>query len=141
MPVGDLGPDEVVTTARDSTLSDLAEQLRSENVGAAVVTEDDEPVGIVTDRDVALAVAESDDAASMSVEDVMTENPATIREDAEAMEISRTIDEQNVRRIPVVDENDQLTGIVTLDDLVATIGEQLDHVSETIESQSPDYRP
>lgn len=115
--------------------------MRSENVGAAVVTEDDEPVGIVTDRDVALAVAESDDAASMSVEDVMTEDPATIREDAEAMEISRTIDEQNVRRIPVVDENDRLSGIVTLDDLVATMGEQLDHVSETIESQSPDYRP
>ncbi|MFC4451717.1 CBS domain-containing protein [Halorussus aquaticus] len=141
MPVSDLGPDEVVTTARDSTLSDLAEQLRSENVGAAVVTEDDEPVGIVTDRDVALAVAESDDAASMSVDDVMTEDPVTIREDADAMEISRTIEEQNVRRVPVVDENDRLTGIVTLDDLVATIGEQLDNVSETIESQSPDYRP
>jgi CBS domain-containing protein len=141
MPVGDLGPDEVVTTERDSTLSDVAEQLRTENVGAAVVAEDDEPVGIVTDRDIALAVAESDEVASMSAEEVMTEDPATLPEDAEAMEISRTIKEQNVRRIPVVDENDQLTGIVTLDDLVATIGEQLDDVSETIEAQSPDYEP
>jgi CBS domain-containing protein len=141
MPVGDLGPDEVVTTERDSTLSDVAEQLRTENVGAAVVAEDDEPVGIVTDRDIALAVAESDEVASMSAEEVMTEDPAALPEDAEAMEISRTIEEQNVRRIPVVDENDQLTGIVTLDDLVATIGEQLDNVSETIEAQSPDYEP
>lgn len=40
-----------------------------------------------------------------------------------------------------MDENDELTGIVTVDDLVATIGEQLDNVSETIEAQSPDYEP
>lgn len=71
----------------------------------------------------------------------MTEDPVTLREDEEAMEISRTINENNVRRIPVVDEDDTLTGIVTLDDLVATIGEQLDHVADTIEVQSPDYSP
>lgn len=141
MPVGDLGPDNVVTTERDSTLGDVVEKLESENVGAVVVAEDDGPVGIVTDRDIALAVNQGDDVASMSVEDVMTEDPVTLREDAEAMEISRVIDEHNVRRIPVIDENGTLTGIVTLDDLVATIGEQLDNVSDTIEAQSPEYSP
>ena len=71
----------------------------------------------------------------------MTENPVTLPEDEEGIEISRTIDEQNVRRIPVVDDNGKLTGIVTLDDLIATIGEQLDNVADTIEVQSPDYSP
>ena len=141
MPVGDLGPDDVVTANRDSTLGNIVEQLESENVGAVVIAEDDKPVGIVTDRDVALAVNQSDDVASVSAEDVMTEDPVTLREDAEAIEISRIIGEHNVRRIPVVDENGVLTGIVTLDDLVATIGEQLDNVAETIEAQSPEYRP
>lgn len=141
MPVGDLGPDNVVTTERDSTLGNVVEKLESENVGAVVVAEDDSPVGIVTDRDIALAVNQGDDVASMSVEDVMTEDPVTLREDAEAMEISHVIDEHNVRRIPVIDENGTLTGIVTLDDLVATIGEQLDNVSDTIEAQSPEYSP
>lgn len=46
-----------------------------------------------------------------------------------------------MRRIPLVDENGQLAGIVTLDDLIATIGEQLDNISDTIEAQSPEYRP
>ncbi len=47
----------------------------------------------------------------------------------------------NVRRVPVVDENGSVAGIVTLDDLVATIGEQQDNVAETIEAQSLEYSP
>lgn len=141
MPVGDLGPENVVTTSRDSTLSGVSEQFAAENVGSVVVTEDDAPVGIVTDRDVALAIGGHDDVDSVSVSEVMTEDPATIDENAEAMEISRAIREHNVRRFPVVDDDGTLTGIVTLDDLIATIGEQLDNVADTVEVQSPDYNP
>lgn len=141
MPVGHMGPDDVVTTAPDATVGEVVDKLESENVGSVVVTENDEPRGIVTDRDVALKVNQTDDIASRPVEEIMTEDPATLREDEPGMEISRAIDENNVRRIPVVDENNKLTGMVTLDDLVATIGEELDNVSETIEMQSPDYRP
>ncbi|MFC7010038.1 CBS domain-containing protein [Halalkalicoccus salilacus] len=141
MPVGDLGPDEVVTASPDSDLEEITQTLDSENVGAIVITEDDTPAGIVTDRDAALAIHQHDDVASVSVEDVMTEDPATIQEDAEAIEISRAIGEHDVRRFPVVDEDGSLTGIVTLDDLIATIGEQLDNVADTIEVQSPDYSP
>lgn len=141
MPVGDLGPEDVVTVDRDAELEAVTERLESEGVGAVVVTDDGSLDGIVTDRDAALAIHRNDDVAAVSVEEVMTEDPATIREDAEAIEVSRAIEEHNVRRFPVVDENDELTGIVTLDDLVATIGEQLDNVSDTIEAQSPDYSP
>lgn len=141
MPVGQLGPENVVTTTPDASISDVVDTLDSENVGALVVTEDDEPVGIVTDRDVALAVNEQDNIGTESVQSVMTADPVTLQESEEAMEISRTIDEQNIRRIPVVDDDGKLTGIVTLDDLVATVGEQLDNVAETIEVQSPEYSP
>lgn len=141
MPVGHLGPDDVVTVDPNAQVSEVVTTLESENVGAVVVAEEDDPVGIVTDRDVALAVDEDENIATESVEAIMTEDPVTLQEGEEAMEISRTINEHNIRRIPVVDENDELTGIVTLDDLVATIGEQLDNVADTIEAQSPDYRP
>ena len=141
MPVGELGPEDVVTASPDSDIGDVVDKLESENVGAVVVTEDDAPVGIVTDRDVALAVNEYDDVTSASVEEVMSEDPATIRYDEEPIEISRAIDEHNVRRFPVVDDDGDLAGIVTLDDLVATIGEQLDNVADTIEAQSPEYSP
>lgn len=141
MPVGHLGPDEVVTGERDTTIGEIAGKLESENVGSVVITEDNKPVGIVTDRDVGLAINDHDDVTSLTAADVMTEDPATIRENEEAIEISRAIGEHGVRRFPVVDENDELTGIVTLDDLVATIGEQLENISDTIETQSPDYSP
>lgn len=141
MPVGNLGPDEVVTASQDSELGEITETLASENVGAVVITEDQTPIGIITDRDAALAIHQNKDVASVPVEDVMTDDPATIREDEEAIEISRAIEEHNVRRFPVVDEDGTLTGIVTLDDLVATIGEQLNNVAETVEVQSPGYSP
>ncbi|WP_317176108.1 CBS domain-containing protein [Halomontanus rarus] len=141
MPVGNLGPDDVVTATRETKLEEITETLDSESVGAIVITEDESPVGIITDRDAALAIHQHDDVGSVSVEEVMTEDPATIQENEEAIEMSRAIKEHNVRRFPVVDENDTLTGIVTLDDLVATIGEQLENVSKTIETQSPEYSP
>ncbi|MDG5820974.1 CBS domain-containing protein [Natronococcus sp. A-GB7] len=141
MPVGKLGPEDVVTAQPDDDLESVAERFAEENVGAVVVTEDDEPTGIVTDRDVALAIPNHDDVGSVSVEDAMTADPATLQEDDEAVEISRAIEEHNARRFPVVDDDGTLTGIVTLDDLVATIGEQLENVSETIEVQSPGYSP
>lgn len=141
MPVGKLGPEDVVTAQRDDDLETVTGLFAEENVGAVVITEDEEPVGIVTDRDAALAIPGNDDVGSVSVEDVMTADPATLQEDDEAIEISRAIEEYNVRRFPVVDEDGALTGIVTFDDLVATIGEQLENVADTVEVQSPDYSP
>ncbi|WP_408957911.1 CBS domain-containing protein [Natrinema sp. 74] len=141
MSVGKLGPENVITTGRDSDLAELTETLADENVGAIVVTEDDEPVGMVTDRDAALAIHEHDDVGSVSVEDVMTDDPATVHEDDDPIAISEAIEEHNVRRFPIVDDDGKLAGIASLDDLVATIGEELENVSETIEAQSPAYRP
>lgn len=141
MPVGNLGPEDVVTVAPDQTVDEVVDQFESEEVGAVVVTEGDEPVGLVTDRDVALAVGDGDDVAQQSVEELMTEDPVTIQEDAESIEAARTIQEENVRRLPVVDDGGSLSGIVSTDDVVATVGEQLDDIADTIEAQSPDYSP
>jgi CBS domain-containing protein len=141
MPVGNLGPEEVTTVEPSTAIKNVSEMLDSDGVGAVVVSEDRKPTGLVTDRDIALAVHSHDDIKSLTAEEIMTENPVTIREDEEAMALSRTLGEHGVRRLPVVDDDGNLTGIVTLDDLVATIGEQLENVATTIEIQSPDYRP
>ena len=141
MPVAALGPEEIMTTDPGDTLANVAKRLKEENVGCLVVTENDEPVGVITDRDIALAVGDGHSVSDTHVRDVMTENPVTLHEDEEAMAISRTIGEAHVRRIPVVNDDGKITGIVTLDDLVATIGEQLGNVADTIETQSPQYRP
>ena len=141
MPVSSVASTDAVTTNRDVSIGKIADELKTENVGAAVVTEDEAPVGVVTDRDIVLALTETDGVLSQTAEDVMTGDPVTLRADEEGIEISRAIGERGVRRIPVVDEDGRLTGIVTLDDLVATIGEQLDNVAATIEERSSGYSP
>lgn len=81
MPAGHLEPDEVVTAERGIGLVEIAQKLKLEIVGAVVIAENDEPVGIVTDRDISLALAESDDVSSFTAADVMTEDPVTLQED------------------------------------------------------------
>jgi len=95
----------------------------------------------VTDRDIALAVAGDDDLADLTAEDVMTADPVTIHEDATAVDLPARMAEGRVRRIPVVDDDGNLTGIATLDDVVATAGEMLKDVATVIEWQSREYRP
>lgn len=141
MPVKNLANSDVVTADEDTAVTDIAGQMGSEGVGAVVIVEGDEPTGLVTDRQIALAAADQDDLSSLTAGDVMTEDPATINGDEEGIEISRALNERKVRRLPVVDDDGKLTGIVTFDDVVATIGEQMADVSDVIEAQSPDYSP
>lgn len=141
MPVGTLATEDVQTTDRDASVRDVAKQMAESGVGSIVVVEDEKPVGIVTDRSIALAVGEHDDLGSLTVEDVMASDVATIQEDAEDMELPRMLGEEKVRRLPVVDSDGKLTGIVSLDDLVSTIGEEMEEVANVIEAQSPGYSP
>jgi CBS domain-containing protein len=140
MPVKNLAV-EVVTAHRDTTLKELARTMADEELGDLVIAEDDVPVGIVTDRDIALAVAHHDDLSELTAADVMTSDPVTIHEDATAVDLPATMADGAVRRIPVVGDDGKLVGIATLDDVVATTGEMLDDVATVIEAQSREYEP
>lgn len=120
----------------DVSVKELAQTMLEEEPGDLVIVEDDKPVGIVTDRDVALAVARYDDLSELTAEDVMTPDPMTIHEDATAVDLPATMAEGRGRRIPVVDDEGTLVGIAALDDVVATASEMLDDPATVIESQS-----
>jgi CBS domain-containing protein len=115
--------------------------MLDEELGDLVIAADDEPVGIVTDRDIALAVARYDALSELTAEEIMTPDPVTIHEDATAVDLPATMADGRVRRIPVVDDDGRLVGIATLDDVVATAGEMLDDVAAVIESQSREFEP
>jgi CBS domain-containing protein len=138
MPVSTLAV-EPVTASRETTVADLARTMRDEELGDLVITAERTPVGIVTDRDIALAVADNDDVGALTAADIMTPDPVTIHEDATAVDLPAAMAEGGVRRIPVVDDAGDLVGIATLDDVVATAGEMLDDVATVIESQSREY--
>lgn len=140
MPVSNLAV-EAETANRETALKELARTMADEELGDLVIVEDDEPVGIVTDRDIALAVAHHDDLTELTAADVMTSDPVTIHEDATAVDLPAMMADGAVRRIPVVDDDGKLVGIATLDDVVATTGEMLDDVATVIEAQSREYEP
>lgn len=140
MPVESLAVD-VETARKDTPLRELARRMLDEELGDLVIAEDDRPVGIVTDRDIALAVAREHDLDALTATDVMTPDPVTIHRDATAVDLPATMAEGRVRRIPVVDDDGRLVGIATLDDVVATVGEMLKDVATVIEGQSREYEP
>ena len=140
MPVQKLAVDPV-TASSETTVKELAEIMANEQLGDLIITDGDEPIGIVTDRDIVLALATNDDIASMTASDVMTGDLVTIRGDAEDFELAETFAEAKVRRLPVVDADGHLTGVVTLDDLVAVLGEEMKDVATVIEAQSREFSP
>lgn len=138
--------EEVVTTEPDASLRNIAETMEEENVGSVVVLEGDEPVGILTDRDVTVrCVARGDDPNTVTAEDAMTEDLVTVNAHDSIDELIETFDAAGVRRMPVVDGN-EIAGIVTLDDIAVLlsvelggIAEEMESLSNVIRSGSPPY--
>lgn len=129
-----------MTANRDQSAGNLASVMKEEDVGSVVIEEGDRPVGIVTDRDLVMNVLEPRaDATNVTAGDIMTETPVTIDHDAGVFDTIRQMHEHAVRRMPVTDENGSLTGIVTLDDLVVLLADELDNLAGVIESESPSY--
>ncbi|MFB6121206.1 MAG: CBS domain-containing protein [Halobacteriaceae archaeon] len=139
MPVEDLARRTVVTASPDTDVQDLAATMREEDVGSVVVTEGDEPVGIATDRDVALrVVADGLDPDGATTADVMTENPVVVAPEAGFYETARAMSEHGVRRIPLV-EDDELVGILTADDLTELLADESEALADVIRAQRPPY--
>lgn len=112
----------VVTALPQTTLRAVAGLIREHGVGSVVLTQQDCPVGIVTDRDIALAVGEPDFSADDPVRRVMTAPVHTVGESTDAFEAAGRMAALGVRRLPVVDGEERLTGMVSLDDLLARFG-------------------
>jgi CBS domain-containing protein len=139
MTLRDLAREDVVTADPDTPATDLADAMREENVGSVVITESRRPVGLVTDRDIAMQLCrEAVDPAAMTARDVMTEDLFTVEADAGIYEAIRKTSEANVRRVPVV-EDGELWGIVTLDDFFVLLTGELGELSSVVQSESPPY--
>ncbi|WP_435335065.1 CBS domain-containing protein [Haloarchaeobius sp. TZWWS8] len=131
--------DEVVRAQPDSTIQDIATKMNQKMVGSVVIHRDEEPVGIVTDRDIALkVVGEGKDPASVTARDVMSNDPVTIEASAGVAELCEKMREESVRRMPVT-ENGKLVGIVTLDDLMVLLDGEMNDLTDVIRAESPAY--
>jgi CBS domain-containing protein len=140
MTVTELMRQDVVTAVPAETADVLARRMRDEDVGSVVVETDGRPAGIVTDRDLAVGpLAEGREPTAVTAEEVMTADPVTVTADTGVMELCDRISEASVRRMPVVDRDGRLTGIVTLDDLHVLLTEEQSDLAAVVRAESPPY--
>jgi CBS domain-containing protein len=122
----------VLTAAPDDSLASVASTLEQHNVGAVVILEHRRPVGILTDRDLALALALHGATPRTPVVRVMTTPVETVAAGAGVFQATQAMREYHVRRLAVVDDEGELVGIVTLDDLLRLLSRELSNLAEGI---------
>jgi CBS domain-containing protein len=141
MSVGRYCRRKVFTAQPDETVRATAERMDKEGVGCVVVVERGRPVGILTDRDLVLEIlCNRLDAGAVRVREIATRSPVTIREDAPLGEAAKLIRRHGVRRLPVVDEKEKLTGVIAADDLMLLVAEELGRLALAVRVQVPDLR-
>jgi CBS domain-containing protein len=100
------------------TIRDVARQMRADNIGSLPVGENDQLIGMVTDRDIVVrAVAEERSPGNTTVREVMSEGLCYCFEDDDVEQAAQVMAQHQVRRLPVVDRNKRLVGVVALADL------------------------
>lgn len=136
--IGEICERDVVVTRREATVAEAAKLMRDYHVGSLIVVDRSRgglpvPLGIVTDRDIVIEVtAVGLDHDTITVSDIMPRELLTIRADEDALEAMRQMRRRGVRRLPVVNEDGRLLGIVTFDDLLDEITFELSELTRTV---------
>jgi len=106
------------TCSPSETVARVAELMKVQDIGSVPIAENGKLVGMVTDRDIAIrAVADGRDAAQATARDVMSKNVAFCKEEEDLEDAVRIMEQKAVRRLPVLDKNDKLVGMLSLGDV------------------------
>ncbi len=137
MPIGEVCIRDVVVASRETTALEAARLMAHNHVGNLVVVEDiggrKVPVGIITDRDIVRnVVAEALDASVFTLGDLAARDLVTTGEDQGIYECMQQMRINGIRRMPVVDRKGGLVGIISLDDLIQLLAEEMSELAKVI---------
>ena len=137
MKVKDCMEKNVCYLAPENTALDCAQMMNEKHIGAIPICDQNKKiVGIVTDRDIVLrVVANKKDAMLTSISEIMTKDVCYCFEDDEVINVENKMAKEQIRRIPVVDSNENIVGIMTFKNLCdnenlnnLSIGQTLDNI-------------
>jgi CBS domain-containing protein len=137
MAIGEICNREVVFARRDDSVKDAAQMMREHHVGDLIIVDESDgrrlPCGVLTDRDIVVGVvAKGLDPDTLEVAEVAGAELVVARESdgvAETIELMRA---KGVRRIPIVDARGSLVGIVTADDILDLLAEEMTALARMI---------
>ena len=133
MFVGEMCNRQVVICGPDDSIQNAAELMRDNHVGDVIVVEHKEgkhyPIGILTDRDIVIEVlAEGVNLSDITVKDVMSSELISVKEDDFIIETIEKMRDKGVRRVPVVNQESGLEGILAVDDTIELVAELLSNL-------------
>lgn len=123
----------VVSAEPQESIRSVVTKMKSNNVGAVVVVQAGKVAGIVTDRDVTLKVVLGGASADSPVSEIMTQNVVTIWDDQGVFNATQYLRGRKIRRLPIIDRNERLVGMLSADDLFALLSRELLNVAEALE--------
>ena len=137
MPIGEFCNREVVFATRETSIPEAAQLMRKFHVGDLVVVDEIDgkrvPVGIVTDRDIVVEiVSQSLDFNAFSVGDIMSPQLISVQEKEGVFETIRLMRAKGIRRIPVVNQEGGLEGIVSADDILDLLAEEMTELARVV---------
>jgi len=149
MPIGEICIREVTICNRATTVLESAQLMRRYHVGDLVIVDESGgkriPVGLITDRDIATSViAMQLDPTTITAGDLITREPVVVREDQGVFETIEHMRAHGVRRMPVVDQQGALVGIIAVDDLIELLAEELSKLPKLIsreQAQEAERKP
>ncbi len=120
MKIKDIMSKDVQIVSPKDFLPEVARKMQNADCGSILVAEDDRLIGVITDRDLALrCVAEAHHPAKTTAEQVMTKEMLYCHDNDEMEKVALNMTKNKVRRLPVLDKDKRLVGIVSLGDLAS----------------------
>ena len=116
MKVKDIMSTEIASVNSDDSIERAAQLMKQYDVGSIPVCSQEKIIGIVTDRDIALRATAQGQSQQQTVRDIMSSNPVVGSPDMDVHDAARIMSEKQIRRLPIVDQNN-LVGIVALGDI------------------------
>jgi len=137
MPIGEICNREVIFVNRDVTVHAACKLMRHYHVGSLVVVDEIDgkriPVGIVTDRDVVVEVDALElDSKVITAGDIMSPQLVTVAENHGVLETIEVMRSKSVRRVPIVDADNRLIGIIAIDDLLEVLAGELSDIARIV---------
>jgi len=129
--------EDVTYLPATASVLDAAQFMVNMNVGSVIVTDDkDSPTGLITDRDVvAKVLALEKDSKTTKIGEIMVSPVVTISEDKGIFDATEVMSTHGIRRLPVTDANGKLTGVISLDDVLVLLGNEMQNVAATLKKE------
>ena len=129
MPLRDIVKSKLIACTPEHTIRQAAELMKRHDIGCLLVTKDEKPVGIFTDRDIVVRCISDNLSTDAPVSDIMTKTVAAVTMDHGVQDVIRMMRNKEVRRIPVVDENGRAIALVSFGDIVGLLAKELGDIS------------